>query len=186
MSIVSLVSGGLDSTLMSVLIKEEKIEQFPLFIDYGQLCKNAEWKTCRKVHKKFKLSMPEKLDIGGFGKLIHSGLTNKKLRLNEDAFLPGRNLLFLLVASSYAYQMNSNAVAIGLLTEKYHLFPDQTELFIKESESLINKTMNRNIKILTPLMKFSKIDVIKMTEKRGIKETYSCHAGIYPPCGKCV
>ena len=33
MSVVNLVSGGLDSTLIAVMMREEGIEQFPLFID---------------------------------------------------------------------------------------------------------------------------------------------------------
>ena len=35
--IVTLVSGGFDSTLMSLMAQEEGIQLFPLFVDYGQL-----------------------------------------------------------------------------------------------------------------------------------------------------
>lgn len=186
MSIVTLVSGGLDSTLMEMLIIEEGIEQYPLFVDYGQLCKEAEWKACLSIHKKYNFPVPKIMDLKGFGKLISSGLTDSKARLNEDAFLPGRNLLFLLAACAYAFQKNSNSVAIGLLDEKYHLFPDQTEDFIRKAESLMNISMGFKVKIITPLMNFSKLDVIKMSKVKGITGTYSCHAGVYPPCGRCI
>lgn len=186
MSIVTLVSGGLDSTLMAVFIQEEGIHQYPLFIDYGQLCKNAEWKACLYVHKKYQLPKPGIMKVSGFGKLISSGLTDSKARLYEDAFLPGRNLLFLLTGCAYAVQSNSDTVAIGLLNEEYHLFPDQTEEFVKKAESLINMAMRCNLKIIMPLMKFSKTDVIKIAQMKDINGTYSCHAGTYPPCGKCI
>jgi len=186
MSIVTLVSGGLDSTLMEMLIIEEGIEQYPLFIDYGQLCKEAEWKACLSIHKKYDFPIPKIMDLRGFGKLISSGLTDSKARINEDAFLPGRNLLFLLAGCAYAFRKNSNSVAIGLLDEKYHLFPDQTEDFIRKAESLINISMGFKVKITTPLMNFSKLDVIKMSKVKGITGTYSCHAGVYPPCGRCI
>ena len=186
MSIVTLVSGGLDSTFMAVLIKEEGVKQYPLFVDYGQLCRDAEWRACLAVHRKLDLPEPKLMDIRGFGKLISSGLTNPKVRLNEDAFLPGRNLLFLLVGASYAYQTNSNAIAIGLLNEKDHLFPDQTKNFIKKAESVLNVAMERRIEVLTPLIQFSKKDVMILSRVRHIKKTYSCHAGVNPPCGKCV
>ena len=104
MKLVTLVSGGLDSTLMSVLAKEQKFELFPLFIDYGQINRKLEWEACMYNHSKHNLPLPVKVQINGFGKLIHSGLTDKKLRIYEDAFLPGRNSLFLLIASSYAYR----------------------------------------------------------------------------------
>jgi 7-cyano-7-deazaguanine synthase len=186
MSIVTLVSGGLDSTLTAILIKEESIKQYPLFIDYGQICKAAEWKACCAVFRKHDLPDPKMMEIGGFGKLISSGLTNVKARLNEDAFLPGRNLLFLVVGAAYAYQTNSDAVAIGLLSEQFHLFPDQTEEFINKVEEIVSLSLGNKIKILTPLMKFSKADVITLAQKRSIEGTYSCHAGVYPPCGKCI
>ncbi len=186
MSMVTLVSGGLDSTLMAILAKEERIEQFPLFIDYGQRANRREWQTCQHVFAKLKLPKPVRMDLRGFGNLIPSGLTNRKLRLNEDAYLPGRNLLFLLVAGSYAYSKNCSAIAMGLLTEKHHLFPDQTKAFLKQTEQLFTSTYDRQIKIVTPLMKFSKKDVMALARHKRVSGTYSCHSGKSVPCGKCI
>ena len=42
MSIVTLVSGGLDSTLVAKLAQEEGLRQHPLFIDYGQRSRDRE------------------------------------------------------------------------------------------------------------------------------------------------
>lgn len=186
MSMVTLVSGGLDSTLMSVLAKEEGITLFPLFIDYGQLCIAREWEACIYVHKQFDLPSPIRMDLSGYGKTIPSGLTSKSLRVNEDAFLPGRNLLFLLAASSYAYSKNANAVAIGLLSEETHIFPDQTKNFVEKAHSTINVALERDIRIITPLINLNKHDVLAMAKKKGIEGTYSCHSGTLPTCGLCI
>jgi 7-cyano-7-deazaguanine synthase len=147
MSLVTLVSGGIDSTLISILAKEEGISQFPLYVDYGQICKEQELKACLAIHDKFGLPYPEVMNLSGFGNLISSGLTNPNMNVNEDAFLPGRNLLFLLVGSAYAYQQNSHSVAIGLLSEEHHLFPDQTAEFVKKAQALISFALGREIKI---------------------------------------
>lgn len=186
MKLVTLVSGGIDSTLMSVLAKEECFELFPLFIDYGQLGAKLEWEACVYNHIKHKLPTPKKMNLKGFGKLIHSGLTDKKLRIKEDAFLPGRNSLFLLTASSYAYQVKSQNIAIGLLTDKYKLFPDQTYEFIQSTEKFLSMEMDYELKILTPLMKFNKAEVMKLAKEKKINKTYSCHSGNVIPCGKCI
>ena len=186
MSIVTLVSGGLDSSLMALLVKEEKIEQFPLFIDYGQICKVKEWRACNTVFKKYNLPQPVIMNINGYGKLISSGLTDPNKRVNEDAFLPGRNLLFLLVGSAYAYQNNCNAVAIALLSEKNSIFPDQTNTFIYMAQQMIDLALGRDIKIIAPLMEFSKVEVLHLAAEKGISGTYSCHSGTDTPCGKCV
>lgn len=186
MSLVTLVSGGLDSTLMSILAKEEGITLFPLFIDYGQLCIEREWEACIYVNKQFGLPSPIRMDLAGYGKTIPSGLTSKSLRVNEDAFLSGRNLLFLLAACSYAYSKNANAVAIGLLSEETHIFPDQTKDFIEKAQSTIHVALERDIRIITPLMNLNKHDVLAMAKKKGIEGTYSCHSGTLPTCGSCI
>lgn len=186
MSLVTLVSGGLDSTLMAVLAKEEGIPQFPLFVDYGQICKDREWDACVSVHSNLGLPRPSKMNLKGYGESIPSGITSSTLRVNEDAFLPGRNLLFLLAGFGYACKTNSNAVAIGLLSEETHLFRDQVSEFLKQAESLLNLAVGRDITIVAPLMKFSKSDVLALASRKGIAGTYSCHAGTDPPCGECI
>jgi 7-cyano-7-deazaguanine synthase len=185
-SLVTLVSGGVDSTLMALMVKEEGIQQFPLFIDYGQICKEQELKACLAVHENLGLPTPVVMDISGFGSLISSGLTDRTKRVNEDAFLPGRNLLFLLAGSAYAYQNNCAGVAIALLSEDACIFPDQTSTFISETQELIFLAMGRDIKIIAPLMQFSKADVIKLAKAKHIMGTYSCHAGTEKPCGVCI
>jgi 7-cyano-7-deazaguanine synthase len=186
MSVVTLVSGGLDSSLIALLTKEEGILQFPLFVDYGQICKEQELKACSSILTNLGVPPPAVINLSGFGNLISSGLTDTKMRINEDAFLPGRNLLFLLAASSYAYQKNADAVTIGFLSEEFHIFPDQTSSFAKSAQETISIALGREIKILTPLLNFTKHDVIELAKKKGIYGTYSCHAGTAEPCGVCV
>jgi 7-cyano-7-deazaguanine synthase len=186
MSIVTLVSGGLDSTLMAVLAKEAQIEQFPLFVNYGQRFLKRELAACRRSMRNNHLRKPAVADIGGFGTLIRSGLTDRKLHVVEDAFTPGRNLLFLLLGASYAYQVGANAVAIGLLSERTSLFPDQTSEFIVMAQAMLSACMGRPVKVLTPLSEFSKHDVVSLARKREIDGTYSCHMGGQVPCGRCI
>lgn len=186
MSIVTLVSGGLDSTLMAVLTQEEKIVQFPLFIDYGQINKDKELSACLNNFKRHKLPTPKIMQISGYGALLSSGLTDFNKRVFEDAFLPCRNLLFLTIGAAYAYQCSANAVAIGLLNEEFSIFPDQTKSFIRDAESLISKSLGRSIQILTPLMILSKAEVVQVAKLKRINRTYSCHAGTEQPCGVCV
>jgi len=186
MSIVTLVSGGLDSTLLAKLAQEEGLNQFPLFIDYGQRSLALEFAACQRAMAHLQLPQPEVANLAGYGALIRSGLTDSSLRVREDAFTPGRNMLFLLTASAYAYQVEAEAVSIGLLHEDTSLFPDQTSSFLREAESMIETCMGRNIKVLAPLSKFHKIEVVELAENKGIRDTYSCHAGEEEPCGACI
>ena len=186
MGIVTLVSGGVDSMLMSLFAHEEGIELFPLFIDYGQLGAPKEWEACKRLHEQFGLPKIKYMDLSGFGKIISSGITDAKLRINEDAFLPGRNLLFVLAGAAYALKVQADSVAIGLLYQTDHLFPDQDEGFIKKCEEAIETAMGKHIAVIAPLMEFSKTDVLTMASVRGLQDTYSCHAGGDRPCGVCI
>lgn len=186
MSIVTLVSGGLDSTLVVKLAQEEGLSIYPLFIDYGQRALEKELSACREAMNKLELPAPEVASLGGYGKLIKSGLTDTSLDIIEDAFTPGRNMLFLLTAAAYAHQKNADAISIGLLHESTSLFPDQTSTFLVMAENLIQLIMGRKIKVLAPLSSFTKQDVVTLASEKGIKNTYSCHFGAATPCGNCI
>lgn len=186
MSIVTLVSGGLDSTVMAFLANEEGLTQLPLFIDYGQLGRERELRACQANFRRHNLPEPKVAAIGGYGALLPSGLTDPSKHVLEDAFLPCRNLIFLTLGAAYAYQCGASAVSIGLLDEAFSLFPDQTRQFVADSQELLSTGLGKSIKLVTPLISFSKAQVVGIAKARGITGTYSCHAGTEPPCGKCV
>jgi 7-cyano-7-deazaguanine synthase len=186
MSVVTLVSGGLDSTLVAYLAKEEGLRIHPLFVNYGQRALDRELSACKRAMAQLDLDNLEIAELSGFGALIRSGLTDPSQHIIEDAFTPGRNMLFLLVAAAHAHRVGADAVSIGLLHEETALFPDQTSAFLKEAESLICRIMGREIKVLAPLSLFHKDEVIALARIKGIEGTYSCHLGEEEPCGNCI
>ena len=186
MSIVTLVSGGLDSTVMALLAKEEGLTQYPLFIDYGQLSRERELQACRNSFRLHELPEPTVVPLSGYGALLSSGLTDPHRRIFEDAFLPCRNVLFVTVGAAYASQCGADAVGIGLLDDAFSLFPDQTRGFLHDAELLLSRSLGKQISLVAPLMSCSKAEVIEMAKAMGISGTYSCHAGTEVPCGTCV
>jgi 7-cyano-7-deazaguanine synthase len=186
MSIVTLVSGGLDSTVMALLVREEGLTQFPLFIDYGQLSMQRELAACMANFSSHDLPRPQVASLGGYGSLIRSGITDSSKRLFEDAFLPCRNLMFLTVGAAYAYQCDADTIGLGLLDETFSLFPDQTRGFLADTEALLSRALGRSLVIVAPLMTLSKADVLRIASAKGVSNTYSCHAGGERPCGVCV
>lgn len=186
MGMVTLVSGGLDSTLMSYMALEEGVEQFPLFVDYGQRARDKEFAACAEAMRRIGLPPPKVADLPGFGKLVPSGLTNEKLHILDDAFTPGRNMLFLLLGAAYAVTVKADTVAIGLLHEDSSLFPDQTALFLVEAERMLSLCLGQKVSVIAPLASFHKVDVVALAKLKGISGTYSCHSGAEEPCGDCI
>ncbi len=186
MSVVTLVSGGLDSTIMAAITAESGVIQYPLFIDYGQKAAKLEWSACKSILKELDLPAPMMLNVSGFGRLVPSGLTHDDLDVFMDAFLPGRNMLFLVAGSSFAYSVGSPAVSIGLLSEESAIFPDQTSAFLEAAQQAISHSLGVPMKIVAPLMHLTKAEVIAIARRKGISGTYSCHTGNQDPCGECV
>jgi 7-cyano-7-deazaguanine synthase len=122
------------------------------------------------------------MDPSGYGQVIPSGITNRDLRISEDAFLPGRNMLMMLAGAGYAYRLNAQGVAIGLLSPESHLFPDQTEEFLRACETALETALGRRIAVVAPLLHLTKKDVLVLARERGLTTTYSCHAGGDTPC----
>lgn len=186
MGVVTLVSGGFDSTLMSLMAFEEGMTLFPLFVDYGQLGAEREWDTCQRLHRQFGLPSVTRMDLAGFGQTVPSGLTDSSMRVNEDAFLPGRNLLLILAGSAHAWTVRVDSVALGLLNPRDQLFPDQSKEFVQDCERAVAAALGKRIRILTPLMEFCKSDILVMARDRGLESAYSCHLGKEDPCGVCI
>lgn len=186
MRVVPLVSGGLDSTVLSVLVRDDGWDLLPLFVNYGQLNLEKEKGACFSNFARLGLPTPKYLELAGYGRAFPCGLTSVEKRIVEDAFLPGRNLLLLLCAASYAVQVDAEAVAIGFLDESLSLFPDQTRRFAKSAEATLSIATGKQLRVLTPLISLTKGEVVVIAKDKGISGTYSCHAGTWPPCGVCI
>ena len=185
MKIVPLTSGGVDSFVMILLLKKEGHELFPLFIDYGQLAREKEWMACQNICHFLGLE-PYRIDISGFGRSIPSGITNNELDVEKNAFLPTRNLLFLVLGAAYGYTKSANIVAIGLLSNP--IFPDQTRDFIQAAQKSITMSLGTNTVVLAPLTSLDKRDTLRLARKYGLplNLTSSCHLGGEKPCGRCI
>ena len=186
MSVAILMSGGIDSSLCAVMAAEAGVEVVPVFVDYGQLAAEREFTTCRDLCLEHSFPEPVVVDLSGYGAVVPSGLTRRELDLNLDAFLPCRNLLMIVAAAGVAFSRGAASVAVGLLTEEAAIFPDQTMAFVRAAEAAVEAALGAKIAILTPLAAYSKATVVRLAEERGLRRTYSCHAGGENPCGVCV
>lgn len=183
MKIVSLTSGGIDSSVLLFMLQKEKHEVLPLFINYGHKSSKMELNSFHKICKFLDLE-GEVIDIEGINK-IKSGLTTKEIPENEYPFFPARNLLLFTIGSAYAFNRSARLVSMGFL--KNPEFPDQTNDFITSAERTIELATGITIKLFTPFIKLDKREVVQLAKKYRfpLELTYSCYGGKQTPCGKC-
>lgn len=185
MRTVVLASGGIDSTLLMKLLADEGYFLEPLFIDYSQRAAEAEWKALQNVCTELELPAPTRFPMKGCG-IFGSALTTESKDLKEEAFLPGRNLLFLVAGAGFAYSIDSSSVAIGLVENP--LFPDQTSQFVKKAGNAVEEALGEKIQLLTPLLDMDKREILHLALSEGLpfSKTYSCHSGTPIPCQTCI
>lgn len=197
---VIILSGGLDSTTCMGMAKSEGYELYPITFDYGQRHR-IELDNARRVaefygvadrHKIIKLDFLR--DFGG------SALTDDSIdvptTLDETVipvtYVPGRNLLFLSIATSYAEVADAEAIYIGVNALDYSGYPDCRPEFIRKVEEVISLATKvgvegKPIHIKTPLIELTKADIIREGTGLGVPYhlTTSCYNGQEEACGEC-
>jgi 7-cyano-7-deazaguanine synthase len=189
---VVLLSGGLDSTTTLYFAKRSGYACFALAFDYGQRHRR-ELRSAAAVAKRAKTPfMVLKITLPWRG----SSLLDRKLaipariKLNgiPSTYVPARNTIFLSFALSYAEAIGAKAVFIGANAVDFSGYPDCRPDYFRSFSQVARKgTKAGDIRIMTPLLKMSKGQIIRSGRKLGVpfELTWSCYRGGVKPCGTC-
>jgi 7-cyano-7-deazaguanine synthase len=167
-------------------MKDQGLNPIPLFINYGQLNCERELFSLRRNCTQLGVGQPIVLDFHDFGLKLATGLTNANKHVVDDAFTPGRNLLFIITAAAFGYKLGVDKIVMGLLSQETILFPDQTDSFLAAAENAITEALGISMKVIVPLRGLVKAEVVKLGQELGVTQFYSCHSGTEIPCGQCI
>src|SRR5204863_7093896 len=200
---VVLLSGGIDSTTTLAIALAEGYEAYALSFNYGQR-HQIETDAARSVANSLgaKEHRIAKIDLRIFGGSALTGEIDvpKQRSQSEIAhgipvtYVPARNTIFLAYALAWSEVIPANDIFLGVNAIDYSGYPDCRPEFIEAFETLANigtqaGVEGRRFQIHTPLIKFSKADIIRKAVELGIdlSLTHSC----YDPtseglaCGEC-
>lgn len=193
---IVLLSGGQDSTTGLFWAKKRFKNVEAVSFNYDQRHK-IELKSAKTIAKIARVKL-KIFKLNEFQQIKNSALIDKKIPVTQRdktnknlpaTFVPGRNILFLTVASSYAYTKNIKNLVVGVSQTDYSGYPDCRYNFIKSMEKALSYGMDYKIKIHTPLINKSKKEIVILAKKLGIIEilkwTHTCYEGKRPGCGKC-
>ncbi|MFX1570938.1 MAG: 7-cyano-7-deazaguanine synthase [Promethearchaeota archaeon] len=190
---IILLSGGIDSAVALYKAHQEGFELIALSINYHLRPKN-EKKAAKKLAESLNIKiieiplpfLKESIDLRIEGFPIPSAVHA------PEGFIPSRNLVFYSIASYYAEAFGCKFIIGGHISVDPQYFPDAAPLFFNSFEDLINKGKHfkdkTTLKLLFPLAKMSKIDVVKLAKKLKVplKWTWSCYSDGDQPCGSCT
>jgi 7-cyano-7-deazaguanine synthase len=107
-------------------------------------------------------------------------------------YVPGRNIIFLAVASSWAESIGATRVYGGMNAVDYSGYPDCRPEFIAAMNRAIALgtevgNTEKAIQIITPLIDMTKSQIIKKGMELSVpyQLTWSCYIGGKKACGVC-
>lgn len=198
---VVVFSGGQDSTTCLIQALHQYDEVHCITFDYGQRHR-AEIAVACELAVALNVAVHKVLDVGLLNELAISSLTRDNIPVPvhgsqqqselPNTFVPGRNILFLTLASIYAYQVEAEAVIIGVSAIDFSNYPDCRDEFVKKMNKAVAAGISRDIRFETPLIDLSKAETWALADYYRQMDnvrhnTLTCYNGIKGDgCASCA
>ena len=198
---ISVLSGGLDSTVATSYYSD-KYEIHAITFNYGQRSAEMEIKSAGAVCEKLGIEHSV-IDLPWLKKLGKSALTSDedvpKLKIDEldskeicdetarKVWVPGRNVVFTAIATSFAEAENAEKIIVGWDLEEAATFPDNSKEFLDAFNNVLKIGTLEGVKIEAPVINMSKTEIVALGIKidAPMDLSYSCYMGEEEPCGTC-
>lgn len=201
---VVLSSGGLDSTTVMAMAKDQGYTIFGLSFDYGQRHR-FELEAARKVSSHLgaakHLIFPLDLSVFG-GSALTADIAVPKGRDSHAmahgipvTYVPARNTIFLSIAMAWAEVISAGHIFIGVNAVDYSGYPDCRPEYIAAFQTMADLATKAAVegslavKIHAPLIQMTKAQIIRAGVDLGVD--YSLTHSCYDPspqgqsCGQC-
>lgn len=196
---VVVFSGGQDSTTCLIHALPLYDEVHCITFDYGQRHR-AEIDAAQQLSKQLGATVHKVLDASLLNELAISSLTRDNIPVPTvnssgeslpSTFVPGRNILFLTLASIYAYQVQAECVITGVCETDFSGYPDCRDEFVKALNKALELGMDYKLRLETPLMWLNKAQTWALADYHHQLElirqqTLTCYNGVLGSgCGDC-
>ena len=209
---IILLSGGLDSTTVLAIAKNQGYNPYALSFRYGQR-HLIELDAARNVAAAFGPMQHVIADIdlrlfGGSALTADIDVPKRKSKTSDSidtqcsdksaipiTYVPARNTVFLSFALAWAEVLNAEDIFIGVNALDYSGYPDCRPAYIDAYQQLANLATKagvegtQQLRIHAPLMEMTKAQIIETGHKLGVDYslTHSCYdpANNGSSCGDC-
>jgi len=194
MKIISVLSGGMDSTTLLYKLLAEGNEVKAISFNYGQrhkleLQKASE--TCLKLGIQHRI-----VDISFIKELVSNSALTGNMAVPEGHYedksmkltvVPNRNMIMASIAIGYAVNEDFDAIALGVHAGDHAIYPDCRPEFIEKLNEVSLIANYKPIEVLAPFLTLDKGDIAIIGKQLGVDytSTLTCYNGTEKPCGKC-
>jgi 7-cyano-7-deazaguanine synthase len=201
---VVLLSGGLDSTTVLAVAKDQGFEPYAISFRYGQR-HVVELESARRVAVEAGVAghVVCDIDLRVFGGSALTAELDVPKHGSADelsdteipiTYVPARNTVFLSFALAYAEVIGATDIFIGVSALDYSGYPDCRPEYIAAYEQMANLATRSGVegnavKIHTPLINLTKAQTVELGTRLGVD--YSLTLSCYDPdaegraCGHC-
>lgn len=196
-SAIIAVSGGMDSCVTAALAKNDYELCFAHF-NYGQRTEKRELKAFNDIADFYNVEKRLIVNIKYLAEIGSSSLTDKNIDISKadlknkevpSTYVPFRNANILSVCVSWAEVIKASAIFIGAVYEDASGYPDCRPEFYSAFQKMLEEGTKpeTNIKILTPIIKMSKAEIIKkgIELNAPLHLSWSCYKNEDEACGEC-
>jgi len=169
--LIIMYSGGSDSRLLLELALSMKLKPYCVLFNYGQKhIKELEFAMNQLDSKHIDYQIVKIQDLD-----INSGLTGNLIESQYDNVhamnVPSRNLIFTSLAAAIAESEGISTMWYGANWEDFkNKFPDCVQEWVGKVNELLKINSSVVIKLETPLIGFSKENILKLSEYYGINQ----------------
>ncbi|GAA0957282.1 7-cyano-7-deazaguanine synthase QueC [Streptomyces rhizosphaericus] len=206
---IVLLSGGLDSTTVLAIAKDQGYTPYALSFRYGQR-HSVELEAAKRVAAAQGVArhVIADIDLRVFGgSALTSDIDVPKHESLDEAgskdtgssvpitYVPARNTIFLSFALAYAETVGASDIFTGVTAVDYSGYPDCRPEYMEAYERMANLATRagvegtQRLKLHSPLISMSKADIVREGLRLGVD--YSLTSSCYDPdeqglaCGHC-
>lgn len=168
------MSGGLDSVCVASIVEPD----FALFVNYGQLARNAEWSAAKRCAKSLGIPIVAVNIVGFF-------LTEMNAAPGPGARVTAaRNLMLASAGVNAADARGLDEVVFGATRDDHADYPDCRGEFFDALSAL--SLAAYGVTVTAPALNWSKEQLFKRAPQAPVEHSFSCYSPVVEsPCGVC-